>query len=157
MKVGIMFFLLFSISSLAQVKSTTWVDLKRLVNTEPRVVVVYLHSENCSYCLMMEKKTFADLAVQDALNQHFYFVSMKATNADDIVFNEKLYKGSSAKQPKRDHELAQHLSQGQGYPALVFLDSQLKPIYKYNGYLKPTQFLQNLTLLHEAQEQGKID
>lgn len=153
----IVFFLLFSISSFAQVKSTTWTDLKRLVDTESRVVVVYLHSDNCSYCLMMEKKTFADLEVQNTLNQHFYFVSMKASNVEDVVFNEKIYKGSSTKQPKRDHELAQYLSQGQGYPALVFLDSQLKPIYTYNGYLRPTQFLQNLTLLQDAQKQGKLD
>lgn len=139
--------------SFAQIKQTTWSELASMQKAQQRLVVVYLHSDHCKYCFMMEKKTFAERNVQTQLNEQFYFVSISADDKTDISFNNHMYKGSKTKPSKSDHELAEYLSNGKGYPAIVFLDYNLKPIYLYNGFMKTDVFLQNLTLLQQYKNQ----
>ena len=131
---------------IAQPKEITFSDLETLMEENPKPVVVFLHTDWCSYCALMEKKTFKDSEVVKELNKDFYYISFNAETKEDIKFKDHLFKFKKRGLKSGEHELALALGKQNSFPGLVILNSNLEIIYQYFSYLKPKQLLIILNL-----------
>ena len=83
----------------------------------------------CGYCRKMDQETFSDASVQQALDK---FVSVRVTESSQ---QKVLHEGKSV----TEKELTE-LHGVQGFPTLVFMESNGKMIGKIPGYLDPKEF-----------------
>lgn len=140
----LVFFLGFT--CLAQPKEITFEQLETLIKENPKPVVVFLHTDWCGYCALMERKTFKDINVIKKLNEDYYFISFNAESTQDVVFNNHLFKFKKRGLKSGEHELATALGDQSRFPATVILNSKLEIVYQHFSYLKPQQLLKILNL-----------
>lgn len=139
------FVFLFAVSfGWAQPKLTNWENLEQLLAEEPRPVVVFLHTDWCNYCALMDKKVFRDERVIEILNNKYYYISFNAEQREDVVFGSKTYKFIPKGLKSGVHELAKTLSENEVYPTLIFFNEDLEIIYKHQAYIKPNVMLKLL-------------
>ncbi|MDR2222398.1 MAG: thioredoxin family protein [Flavobacteriaceae bacterium] len=130
----------------AQPKAIAFSELEVAMRTNPKPVVIFLHTLWCSYCALMEKKTFANTEVINKLNNKYYFVSFDAEYKEDITFFNRVFSFKKTGIKGGVHSLASTLSGQQAYPTLIFLNSKLEKVYEHNAYIRPKE----LTKLLEA-------
>jgi thioredoxin-related protein len=111
-----------------------------LTKKEPRKIIIDVYTDWCSWCKVMDSKTFSNKVIADYMNKNFYPVKFNAEQKADVSLNGKTYKfvaGGS----RGYHELAAELLNGQlGYPSVVFLDEKTNMIQPIQGYIKAKQF-----------------
>ncbi|MBK6930271.1 MAG: DUF255 domain-containing protein [Saprospirales bacterium] len=107
--------------------------------TDKRKIFIYVYTEWCGYCKLMDESTFTDPAVAEYLNgDNYYAVKFNAEQQEDIVFNNRTYhfrrNGSGG---YGYHELAaEWLNNSLKFPTVVFLDESLEVIQPISSYLK---------------------
>src|SRR5690554_2781655 len=101
-------FLLWLISAVANAQTITlsFESLDSLQQTDPRPVVVFIHTDWCRFCSAM-KTSFADEAVIEILNEYFYFVDFDAESSAPIVFNRRIFNYKPTGATTGIHELAE--------------------------------------------------
>ncbi len=128
-----------------------WVKLDKvesLVKSEKKKVLVDVYTPWCGPCKMMDRMTFTDQAVVDAVSKSFYPVKYNAEGPDSFNFMGKEY-GNPNFDPNKTrgrnarHELANFFSV-RGYPTMVVMDENMKIIDKIVGYKKPAELLKSL-------------
>ncbi len=101
--------------------SITWFEYDEGMNRaqlENKMVMLYFHTDWCSWCKKMEAETFKD---SDVISESRNFVSMKVDGDERTDLVEK-YKVN-------------------GYPTVVFINTTGKTINKVVGYQSASQFL----------------
>lgn len=136
--------LLIPIWGWTQPKTRTWQQLEEDLINNPKPVVVFLHTDWCSYCLLMQRKTFQDPRVIQLLNEAFYFISFNAESKEEVYFQSKTYRFIPKGLYSGTHEWAFTLDENPQYPTLFLLDSHLQTVYKTQGYLKPDSLFELL-------------
>ncbi|WP_353119825.1 thioredoxin family protein [Myroides odoratus] len=114
---------------------------------QEKPIVVFLHTNWCNYCALMEKKTFSNAAVQEALKDKVYFVSFDAESKEKIQFQGKAFEYRKKGLQSGVHELAEALTSQNAYPALVILNKNYEIIYQHYAYVGPKEMLQLLKAL----------
>lgn len=128
----------------AQLKSYSFEEAEKIVRENPKSIVVFIHTNWCKYCKMMENSTFKDPEVIAYLNKHFYFVSLDAESKDAITFNNHTFQFKPTGQNTGTHELAMELATIDGqviYPTITILDVD------YSIALQTTSFKNSENLL----------
>ncbi len=113
----------------------------------PKPVVLFLHTEWCNYCKAMQKTTFNNPEVKKLLTEDYYFATLDAAEKQPIHFGTELYEYKPTGVDSGYHELAAKLAEQEGeagYPALLILTSDLKVIFRYNGFLKASELAELL-------------
>jgi protein disulfide-isomerase len=87
-----------------------------------RPLLLFVTSENCPYCVLMDRKTFSDEGVQARLRASFVAARVEA-----------------AAQP----ELARQL-RIQAYPTTVVVDTSNRVVAAIPGYVEPREFERRL-------------
>jgi thioredoxin-related protein len=124
----------------ALVKWYTIEEAFDLTKKQPRKIVIDVYTDWCSWCKVMDSKTFSNAVIAAYMNQKFYPVKFNAEQKTEVVLNGKTYK-YLANGARGYHEFAAELLNGQmGYPSVVFLDEQTNMIQPLQGYLKARQF-----------------
>ncbi|MGL4583078.1 MAG: thioredoxin family protein, partial [Flavobacterium sp.] len=88
----LLFFMLsyfFGLTAYAQPKEILFSELESAMAKAPRPVVVFLHTDWCSYCSLMERKTLKNDKVKDKLNSDFYYISFNAEHDEVIKYKGK--------------------------------------------------------------------
>lgn len=96
-------------------------------------ILIFLYTNWCISCKVMEKTTFGNRKISNILNEHFNVVKLDAASQNTITFLGKQYKGTGVGKP---HQLAQALLQNDlRMPAIVFINEEGKPLSKLNAFL----------------------
>lgn len=126
----------------ANAQNIKWIkfhELSSKLQSEPKKVLVFIHTDWCKYCLIQETITFTDSATVEQLNKNYYCLKLNAEELDSITFLGKVYHGST----HENHELARTLGVKNGellFPTTVFFSEQLQLVNIWQGLLKPQDF-----------------
>jgi len=131
----------------AQAQEVTFANLEAKMEEKAMPIVVFLHTNWCNYCALMEKKTFTNEAVQEALGDKAYFISFDAEAQEKIHFKNREFVYKKKGLQAGVHELAEALTTQNAYPALVFLNENYEIIYQHYAYVGPKEMLQLLEAL----------
>jgi thioredoxin-related protein len=111
----------------------------KLNQENPKKIFIDVYTDWCSWCKVMDSKTFSDPIIADYLNKNFYPVKFNAESTAPITYNGLIYenKNSGRRSP---HELAIRLLQGRlAYPSVAYLDEKNELITSIPGYNSPDQ------------------
>lgn len=136
----LLFFMLsyfFGLTTYAQPKEILFSELESAMAKDPKPVMIFLHTDWCSYCSLMERKTLKNDKVKDKLNSDFYYISFNTEHDEVIKYKGKNYSLKKLGISTKQHELAKELSQSNAYPAIIFLDEKLEVLYRHFAYVKP--------------------
>jgi len=111
-----------------------------LTRKQPKKIMIDVYTDWCSWCKVMDNKTFSHQVIADYINSNFYAVKFNAEQKTDVVLNGKNYKYIANGQ-RGYNELAAELLNGQlGYPSVVFLDEKTNMIQPVQGYIEAKPF-----------------
>lgn len=130
--------LLFTEGSLAQVKLVTFGQVEALQRTDPKPVLVFIHTDWCRICAGMKQTTFKNKEVTELLNSKFYVVFLNAEAKEDILFAGRKFSYNPTGVNTGVHQLAEQLGSINGqvaYPSICVLNAENEIIYQYDGYL----------------------
>ena len=131
---------------------TSFEDLTDSLRKERRPVLVFIHTDWCTYCKMMELRTFSDVNVASKLQEKFYCVRLNAEETQPITFLQRTYKFKPTGVKTGVHELAQVLGTEKGklsYPTTVFFDQNLQLQARMVGALEAKRLDKALDLFTE--------
>jgi thioredoxin-related protein len=122
------------------VKWLTFEQAVELSKKEKKLIFIDVYTTWCGPCKMMDKFTFADSAVAQILNTHFYPVKLNAEQREDISFDGTTFKfipsGNSGY-----HQLAAALLNNKlQYPTFVFMTESLQLMQAIPGFHKAPDF-----------------
>lgn len=111
----------------AQLAIHSFEEVEQKMKTAPKPIIVFIHTDWCSYCLGMKNTTFQDPKIITALNENFYFISLNAEEKKTIRFlNTSFGFVTNGKKKIGVHELAKELAtidHKMSYPTLTILNS----------------------------------
>lgn len=139
----------------AQAQTNLWTSFEDLTDSlrkERRPVLVFIHTDWCTYCKMMDLRTFSDASVASKLQGKFYCVRLNAEETQPLTFLQRTYKFKPTGVKTGVHELAQVLGTEKGklsYPTTVFFDQNLQLQARVVGALEAKRLEKTLELLAE--------
>lgn len=142
---NLLFLLLFSAAVRAQQHPVEIAVQQTQKASKP--VVLFLHTDWCNYCKAMQKTTFNNHEVKKLLTEDYYFAKLDAAEKQPIYFGSEFYEYKPTGVDSGYHELAAKLAEQEGeagYPTLLILTSDLKVIFRYNGFLKASELAELL-------------
>lgn len=113
-------------------------EVEKLQKQENRKVVVFIHTDWCSYCKAMEMKTFRKKEVMENLNSNFYFIDFDAESRKEVIYNGTVFKYKPTGRNTGLHEIAEALGEIEGklsYPTLVILNSKNEILFQYDSFI----------------------
>ena len=121
-----------------------WYDIEEAVSLSlenPRKIIVYVYSDNCSWCTRMERNTFSHPVIAEYLNSKYYPVKLSASTRKDINLGARTYKFIPANPSERTpayHELVVTLLNGRlAYPAYALINERIGYMGVEMGYKSP--------------------
>ena len=124
-------------STKEKLKWMTMEDAAAGLKNQKRPVLIDLYTDWCSWCKVMDRKTYSNKEVTSYVQEKFYPVKFDAEGRNTIIWNGKTY----AFNPKhKTHEFAIYLTDGQlSYPTTVIIPVDGTP-QAIPGYLAPNEF-----------------
>jgi len=122
----------------SEIKWHSFSEVIPLIEEEPKMVLVNVYVDWCSWCKKMEKETFTNKEVIDYINANFHPVKMNGENIDEkYEFRGKEYTDASMARVMR----------ATSYPNFVVMDAAMENITLMPGYRNPESFLTSLDAL----------
>lgn len=120
-----------------EVKWYSFEEAVELNKTKPKKIFIDVYTDWCSWCKVMDQKTFSHPEIASYLNQYFYPVKFNAESKAPITFQGIVFENSG--QGRRSpHELAAALLQGKmSYPSVAYLDEENRLLTSVPGYYPP--------------------
>lgn len=139
----VILFFLFANKNFAQLNTHTFEQTEKLSIENPKPFVIFIHTDWCKICKMMENTTFKNKEIISQLNQNFYFISFNAEDKKDINFNNNTFKFRPKGNNSGIHELAELLS-NQTYPTITILNSDYSILTQIESFVNSKTLLQIL-------------
>jgi thioredoxin-related protein len=139
----------------SQAQTLRWTSFEHLTDSlrkERRPMLVFIHTDWCTYCKMMEVRTFANQQVVTKLQESFYCVRLNAEESQPITFLQRTYKFKATGVKTGVHELAEVLGTENGklrYPTTVFFDQYLQLQGRMVGAIDVKQLERAIDILLE--------
>jgi len=134
---------LFANQNFAQLNTHTFEHAEKLSIENPKPFVIFIHTNWCKICKMMENTTFKNKEIVQYLNQNFYFISFNAEDKKDIKFNKNKFKFKPKGTNSGIHELAELLS-NQTYPTVTILNPDYSILTQIESFTSAKTLLQIL-------------
>lgn len=83
-------------------------QIDSLQKTDPRNIIIFIHTDWCRFCLEMQNKTFKDVQIVKLLNEKFWFIRLNVEKKREIVFSGTVFKYKPNGYQTGIHELAEH-------------------------------------------------
>ena len=142
-KAILILFLFFVNQSFSQLNTYTFEEAEKLSVQNPKPFVIFIHTDWCKICKMMQNTTFKSKEVIKELNQYFYFISFNAEERKNIDFNKNTFRFKPNGTNTGIHELAQLLS-NQSYPTITILNSDYTILTQLESFTNAKTLLQIL-------------
>lgn len=149
-KTILLLFLCVANQNFAQLNTHTFEEAEKLSKISPKPFVIFLHTDWCKYCKMMENTTFKDQKIVEELNKNFYFISFNAEDKKAINFNNQAFKFLPKGNNSGVHELAISLGEKDGnliYPTIAVLDSDYSILAQIQSFTNSKTLLKILQKL----------
>lgn len=114
--------------------------------TNPKSIILYFHTDWCSYCAIQSLQLKKDTSINKILNNDFYFIDFNAESKEQIIFNGKNYKGGKGS----THEFVKSFfpkNRQIAYPAWVILDKNNNLIFSHEGLIKSEKLKEIFSLI----------
>jgi thioredoxin-related protein len=131
----------FSISAWGQKTIVKWYTIQeaeKLIQTDPRPMLVDTYTDWCGWCKKLDADTFSDPVIAELLNSKFYPVKLNAEGKEPILFQGTTYinDGKSG----NAHQLAVVMLKGHmSYPNLVFFNEKIQLLTNVPGFRVPRE------------------
>lgn len=126
--------IIWAVPVLVFLQDITWYPMheaRRQAADQDKIIVVYFHTEWCTYCRRMEKEVFTDDGVTETLSKLYYPVKVDAESSQKMQFGEQEYTGE---------EFA--LVMGvRAFPTFLFMNASGEIIRQQEGYMDKDLFL----------------
>ena len=109
-------------------------------------IVLYFHTDWCSYCAIQSAQLKKDTSISQMLNESFYFIDFNAESLGQIIFNDYTFRGTK----NSTHEFAKSFfpnSRQIAYPAWVILNKNYQLIFSHQGLIKLDKLKEILSLI----------
>lgn len=144
----LLYFSLSVLGSNAQTSSTeknslikwyTFEEAIKLNEKAPRKIIVDVYTDWCSWCKVMDEKTFSNPVIAEYINKNYYPVKFNAESKEPITFKGTKFENKGEGR-RATHDLAIALLQGKmSYPSIAYLDESNQLLTAVPGYLTPEQ------------------
>ena len=136
----------FLVSSNCYSQEINWIavnDLKDVIKTSEKNIIIDVYTNWCGPCKLMEKNTFQNKYISKFINDNYHAVKFNAEGNESINFMDKFFQNpnfdsSRVNTRNATHEFARFLGVS-AYPTTIFLDKDLNLITPVRGYLIPKQ------------------
>lgn len=132
MKKVIFITLIFTQTIWAQLNTYTFQEVA--AKTHKKNIVVFLNTNWCKYCKVMEHTTFKNKKVIEQLNKYFYFIPFNAETKTAVNYLNNTFTYKKTGKNTGVHELAQALGTYKGklsYPTTVILNTKNEIIFQH--------------------------
>jgi thioredoxin-related protein len=144
----------------SQKKSIKWYTFEEaevLMKQQPKIILIDLYTNWCTWCKKMDKDIYQNPYVIDYINQHYYPIKFNAEHKKNVIFNGKTYTPFK-KGGRTVNEMALYLTQGQlSYPSTIILEDGLNMPFVYGGYLELYQMESILVYYAEYYKANKAN
>lgn len=133
-----------SVSGFSQLKMHSFEEAEKLSVQNPKPYFIFITTDWCKICKMMEKSTFKNPEIVKILNEKFYFVELDAGNKTDIIFGDKTFQFQPNGINSGIHELAYELGNIGGelaFPTITILNPELSIIGQKSGFIESESLL----------------
>lgn len=148
-KLLIIIVILFANQIFAQINTYTFEQAEKNSIENPKPFVVFIHTNWCKICKMMENTTFKNKEVIQNLNDNFYFISFNAEDKEEIKFNKNTFTFKPKGNNSGIHELAELLS-NQTYPTITILNSDYSILTQIESFVNSKTLLQILEKISQT-------
>jgi thioredoxin-related protein len=126
--------LLFIVSTAKAQQVYNFNQLDSLQKIENRKVLVFVYTNWCSYCKVMDQFVFKDIKVIHLLNEQYYFVGLNAEEKQPIIYQNKRF---IFKQTLGYHEMAIALANKKKliFPSTYILNNDNEIIYQHHEFI----------------------
>lgn len=142
-KFTILLLLLIANKSFAQLNTHAFEEAEKLSIENPKPFVIFIHTNWCKICKLMENTTFKNKEIIEYLNRNFYFISFNAEDKKDIKFNNNNFKFKPKGTNSGIHELAELLS-NQTYPTITILNIDYTVLTQIESFVNSKTLLKIL-------------
>lgn len=137
------------------VKWYTFEEAVELNSQNPKKIFIDVYTDWCSWCKVMDEKTFSHPEIADYLNENYYPVKFNAESTEPVHFANTVFE-NNGKGRRSMHDLAVALLQGKmSFPSVAYLDENNQLLTAVPGYLTPVQIEPILVFFGEDHYKGK--
>ena len=133
-------------ASLAQeVRWLSFEEVQKKMSSDPKPVVVFIHTDWCKYCAMQESNTFTNSSVIQNLTSDFYAIRLNAEEKSEITFLNRKYSYPAA--GSGYHQLAELLGKDNGeviFPTTLILSKTFLIIDRTTGFVSSSELLKKM-------------
>lgn len=117
-----------------------------VLQLQPKPVVIFVYTDWCRYCRLMEQTTLKDRELAAFLDRCFYFIRLNAEEKRSIRFLGQAYHYRPTGIQTGEHELAARLRNNRpaAYPALFILSPEGEVVLRTHSYLSPADLIRIL-------------
>ncbi len=109
----------------------------KIAQEQDKNIVMFFHIPNCSYCKTMVDENFKNREILEEIKQNFILIDMFTADSDIVKY--KNFKGSIK-------EFSRYIGVP-AYPATIFLDKNMKVLYRSIGYRNTQEQLMELMFI----------
>lgn len=80
-----------SATGAAQPTAITFEEAEQLSQNCPKPFFIYIKTEGCKFCKMMESITFKDARVIERISNDYYYIVLNASDKSTIHFNQRIW------------------------------------------------------------------
>lgn len=138
----------------SQIENQAFENIENLQQNEPKNLIVFIHTDWCSFCNAMQKTTFGNAKVIEIIYKDFYFIQLNAEEKRAIDFDNTTFRFKPTGKNTGIHELAKALAtidKKVSYPTLVVLNSKNEIIFQHSGFLKAIELSEVLKTILNSQ------
>lgn len=149
--VASIYFLLQVQTVYAQIKTYQFEQIDSLQKIEKRNILIFIHTDWCKYCKMMQNTTFKNDHIIKMLNEKYYFITLNAEEKRTIFFNNHTFSYKPTGTNTGSNELTVQLGTIENklsFPTLCVLNANNEIIFQYPQYITTTDLKTILTRLN---------